>query len=141
MIFSFWHLTKKLISSFAFLSLYSNFSNLRITFKTSPLYLFRTIDEIDSFLGNRILAKNKKTKTATLKNVDTFQVEQTTIPQEISYELKNGYNFHDKANLEKSFLKLKVTTINISIQILLILTIVFLGKFKDRLTFKIGGGL
>ena len=75
MIFSFWHLTKKLISSFAFLSLLSTFSNLRIAFKTSPLYLFRTIDQIVSFLGNRILAKNKKTKTATLKNFVTFQTE------------------------------------------------------------------
>ena len=43
------------------------------------LYLLRTNDEIDSFLENRILAKNKKTKTATLKNIVTFQVEQTTI--------------------------------------------------------------
>ena len=37
------------------------------------------MDGIDSFFGNPILAKNKKTKTASLKNIVTFQVEQTTI--------------------------------------------------------------
>ena len=34
------------------------------------------MEEIDSLLGNRNHAKNEKTKTATLKNVATFQVEQ-----------------------------------------------------------------
>ena len=34
------------------------------------------MEEIDSLLGNRNRAKNKKTKTATLKNIVTFQVEQ-----------------------------------------------------------------
>ena len=29
---------------------------------------------------NRIFAKNKKTKTATLKNIVTIQVEKTIIP-------------------------------------------------------------
>ena len=37
------------------------------------------MDDIDSFLGNRILAKNKKTKTATVRNNVTFQVEQTPV--------------------------------------------------------------
>ena len=46
-IFSFWHLTIKVIASFAFLSLWTAFS----------LYLFQTIDKINSFLGSRILAK------------------------------------------------------------------------------------
>ena len=48
MMFSFWHLTKKLISIFAFLSLWSTFSKFWIAFKTFLLSLSRTIDEIDS---------------------------------------------------------------------------------------------
>ena len=76
MIFLFWHLTKKLISSFDFLSLSSTFPNLRIAFKTSPLYLFRTIDEIDSFLGNRILAKNKKLKLLLPKTLSLFKLNK-----------------------------------------------------------------
>ena len=34
------------------------------------------MEEIDSLLGNRNRAKNEKAKTATLKNILTFQVEQ-----------------------------------------------------------------
>ena len=34
------------------------------------------MEETESLLGNRNRAKNKKTKTATLKNILTFQVEQ-----------------------------------------------------------------
>ena len=37
------------------------------------------MDEIDSLFENPILAKNKKAKTGTLKNIVTFQVEQTTM--------------------------------------------------------------
>ena len=42
------------------------------------------------------LLKIKKAKTATLSNIVTFQVEQTTISQEISYELTNSYNFQQQ---------------------------------------------
>ena len=51
------------------------------------------MDEIDSFFENPILAKNKKDKTGTLKNIVTFQVEQTTMSWKISYGLTNSYNF------------------------------------------------
>ena len=64
------------MSSFAFRNLKSAFSNLRIAFKISPLYLHQTMEEINLLLGNRNRAKNKKTKTATLKSIVTFQVEQ-----------------------------------------------------------------
>ena len=51
------------------------------------------MDEIDSIFENPILAKNKKDKAGTLKNIVTFQVEQTTMSWKISYELTNSYNF------------------------------------------------
>ena len=35
---------------------------MRNDFEISPLYLFQTIDAIDSFLGNCVLSKNKNTK-------------------------------------------------------------------------------
>ena len=59
------------------------------------------MDEIDSLFENPILAKNKKAKTETLKNIVTFQVEQTTMSWKISYELTNSYNFQrqDKSKI------------------------------------------
>ena len=51
------------------------------------------MDEIDSIFENPILAKNKKDKAGTLKNIVTFQIEQTTMSWKISYELTNSYNF------------------------------------------------
>ena len=40
-------------------------------------YLFQTVDDINTFLENRIHAKNK---TASSKNIVSFQVEETAIP-------------------------------------------------------------
>ena len=69
-------LHKNLISSFAFLSLKSNFSSFFTILRILSPHLDHIIAAIDYILGKRIFARNKNTSTATLKTILNFQVEQ-----------------------------------------------------------------
>ena len=82
---------KKSKSNCFFLSLQSNFSNLRTSLNTLLLYLFQMIHEIDSVLLKQIFARNRNTNVATSINI-FFSDEQCRYHKQI-YELTNSYIF------------------------------------------------
>ena len=79
------------------------FSNSQIAFKTSPLYLFRTIDEIGSFLGNRILGKNKKLKLLLSKTLPLFKLNKRIMLRNILWA--NCFDNCFKTFVDKLFIK------------------------------------